>query len=160
MEVSEQNLPEPELLEAIRRLKSGVRTDEASEFLVKKFRARLQSYFTNHRFNPQDAEDLVQDTFRRVFTGIGGLREESRFLGWLFQIARNVRFTAQVGLRQTEELVGSSVDMAETVVVDSAAESPLDAAISNERLRRTWAAKTTAAAEAVPGPEGQPRYEL
>lgn len=140
MENPDLNSTDPELVEAIRHLKDGSRVEDASALVVRRFRVRLQSYFTNHRFSHHDAEDLAQDTFRRVFTGIGGLREDARFLGWLFQIARNVRFTAQSGLRQSEELAGSSMDMAETVIADTTAEDPLEAAISAERLRNTWAA--------------------
>ena len=39
--------------------------------------------------NPQEAEDAVQETFLKLFRGIGGFRSGSRFSTYLFQILHN-----------------------------------------------------------------------
>ena len=97
--------------EAIRRLKAGEARETSSEYLVRSFRARLVSYFRNHSFSNEDAEDLVQEVFRRVFRGIEDLRDEARFIGWMFQIARNVRLTAQSNRSQAVMVGIQDVDL-------------------------------------------------
>lgn len=47
---------------------------------------RMVYYRTRSRM---DAEDLTQDIFIKAFNGLSGLRENSRFKGWLFSIAAN-----------------------------------------------------------------------
>lgn len=39
--------------------------------------------------NPQEAEDAVQETFLKLFRGIGGFRGQARFSTYLFQILHN-----------------------------------------------------------------------
>ncbi len=40
--------------------------------------------------NPDDAEDIVQETFIRVFNAIPNFRGEANFSTWVFRIANNV----------------------------------------------------------------------
>ncbi|MCC6484466.1 MAG: sigma-70 family RNA polymerase sigma factor [Armatimonadetes bacterium] len=40
--------------------------------------------------NPDDAEDIVQETFIRVFNAIQNFRGEANFSTWVFRIANNV----------------------------------------------------------------------
>lgn len=42
------------------------------------------------RVHPQDAEDLMHDSFARAFERLASLREPAAFPGWLLQIARNL----------------------------------------------------------------------
>lgn len=42
------------------------------------------------RVHPQDAEDLMHDSFARAFEQLRRLREPAAFPGWLLQIARNL----------------------------------------------------------------------
>jgi RNA polymerase sigma-70 factor (ECF subfamily) len=39
--------------------------------------------------NPQEAEDAVQETFLKLFRGIGGFHSDARFSTYLFQILHN-----------------------------------------------------------------------
>jgi RNA polymerase sigma-70 factor (ECF subfamily) len=124
------------LLSAIRKLREGP-DEDSSRFLLERFRSRLQGYFRHHRFRDEDAEDLVQETFRRVFRGIGGLEDEARFLGWLFQIANNVRITAQVASHQRDQY---RAELPDTFDNDFPGRQPdpLRIAIAADRLDRTW----------------------
>jgi RNA polymerase sigma-70 factor (ECF subfamily) len=45
--------------------------------------------FLARRVPPADVEDVLQDVFVRMQRGLPALRDEDRFSGWLFQIARN-----------------------------------------------------------------------
>ena len=55
----------------------------------------------------QDAEDAVQETFLRLFRGIGGFRSGSRFSSYLFQILHN---TCLDLLRKRKPAAGSLSD--------------------------------------------------
>ena len=48
-----------------------------------------------HRgFSTEECQDLIQETFLRVYRGIGAFRGESRWEHWLFRIAANTAIKA------------------------------------------------------------------
>lgn len=79
-----------EILDLIARLQTGIDVDASSRRLFEILRPRLISFFLRYRFSTEEAQDLTQETFFRVFRGIGTFRRESRFERWLFEIAGNV----------------------------------------------------------------------
>lgn len=127
---------EDALTRTVRRLKEGQAVEDGARDLVDQFRARLLSYFRRHRFSDADAEDLVQETFRRVLTGVRGLVDPDRFTPWLFQIARNVRLSAQPAAIQQRERI-ADVDPGDR---RDPQPDPLASAIHAERIGRVWAA--------------------
>jgi len=58
--------------------------------------------------SPQEAEDAVQETFLKLFRGIGGFRRGARFSTYLFQILHN---TCMDVLRKRKQAGGSAVAM-------------------------------------------------
>lgn len=80
------------LPDAVRRLREG--ESGAADALDARLRPRLIGYFTLGPWPREEAQDLVQKTLLLVFTNVGQLRDEARFLPWLFAIARNLRSTA------------------------------------------------------------------
>src|SRR5262245_47197861 len=60
--------------------------------LYRRYHARLFSLFCHLNGNSASSEDLVQEVFFRILKYRGTYREDSRFLQWIYQIARNVRF--------------------------------------------------------------------
>ena len=69
-----------------------VQLDEAGAFdeLMKVYRPRLFGRFYRQFRNRQEAEDLVQDVFLRIFRYRVSYRPRAKFASWLFHIARNV----------------------------------------------------------------------
>jgi RNA polymerase sigma-70 factor (ECF subfamily) len=69
----------------------------AFEFLFEKYRDRV--YRIAYRFvrNKDDALDVAQDVFLRVYTGIKGFKTDSKFFTWLYRISTNraIDFTRQ-----------------------------------------------------------------
>ena len=59
--------------------------NEASSELVARYTARLHNFLGG----TSDAMDLVQETFKKVFSHIHSFNEKKSFKSWLFQIARN-----------------------------------------------------------------------
>lgn len=74
--------------------------------LFDRYQKRLFNFFLRLGHPRAASDDLVQDTFLRVLRHAGGYRGDGHFVGWLFQIARNVAADAwqqQVVLTALEE---------------------------------------------------------
>ena len=93
------------ILELIEQIQAGIRVDENSERLFRRFRPGVQSFFVRKRFSVEDSRDLTQDVFLRVFKGIDTFRRESRFERWLWEIAAHIYFN-EVRRRRTEKRDG------------------------------------------------------
>ena len=87
-------LPPPEALddapdEALIRATLG--GDEgAFARLVRRYLRKAMAVAVTYVGTREDAEDVVQETFRRVYQNLRGFDESKRFQPWLFTILRNV----------------------------------------------------------------------
>lgn len=84
----------------VHRLRSGIEREESSRRLDGMLRPRLTRYFLASGFSRAEAEDLVQGVLIRVFQHVQNLREEDRFVPWLFTVARNLGRSARRGHRE------------------------------------------------------------
>ncbi len=64
--------------------------DEAFSELVTRYQDRLVGLLTNMVGNAENAEDLAQDVFLRVYKARNGYEPNAKFSTWLFAIAHNV----------------------------------------------------------------------
>jgi RNA polymerase sigma-70 factor (ECF subfamily) len=64
----------------------------ALEELVRTWEQRLLYFIRRLVDEEQDAWDVLQQTWLRVLTGIGGLREPGSLGPWLYQVARHTAF--------------------------------------------------------------------
>lgn len=64
--------------------------EEAWNVLCARYRNRLIGYFINKGVNPDDSEDLAQDTLIEAMVNLTNLRNPEAFGGWLFTIARGM----------------------------------------------------------------------
>ncbi len=62
----------------------------AWEMLVRRFQGRMFAIAVTYTGDREEARDLTQDIFIRVYRNLDGCRDEDRFLSWLVRIARNV----------------------------------------------------------------------
>ena len=79
--------PTPRLVELIRE---GVEVEANSARLYKLHARGVRNFIARKGFAPEDARDLTQDVFLRVFRSLDSFRFESRFETWLFEIADHV----------------------------------------------------------------------
>ena len=61
----------------------------AFDRLVRHYKSRLISYLSWMMRSPDDAEDVVQETFLRAYKGLRRFRGDSMFSTWLFRIGIN-----------------------------------------------------------------------
>lgn len=64
--------------------------ESAWDVLCERYRNRLIGYFINKGVNPDDSEDLVQDTLIEAIVKLSNLRNPDAFGGWLFSIAQGL----------------------------------------------------------------------
>ncbi len=76
--------PDAPLVEALK-----ARTAAAFDDLVKQFGRRLLNVAMRITKNREDAEDVVQEAFLKVFKNIDGFRADSKFATWLTRIVIN-----------------------------------------------------------------------
>ncbi len=74
--------------EALTRLaKQG--DNPAFDVLLGRYRSYIKRYLLSLTADPDAAEDIIQDTFIKVYTSIQQYRGEASFKSWLFAIVRN-----------------------------------------------------------------------
>jgi RNA polymerase sigma-70 factor (ECF subfamily) len=105
--------PDPQddpVLRLVEEIQAGIRVEENFGELFRRFSPAVRSFYLRKRFPPQEASDLTQDVFLRVFKKIGTFRRESRFERWLWEIVTNIYFN-EIRRRKTEKRSGFEVPL-------------------------------------------------
>ena len=58
--------------------------------IVARYKEKIYRYVYRMTASAEDAEDLTQEVFVRMYTGIGGFRRDASLSTWLFRIAGNL----------------------------------------------------------------------
>lgn len=85
--------------------------EDAFRQLYKNTERSIYSYVLSIVRNPQDAEEVMQETFLKVWTQSGSYHSQGKPLAWMFTIARNLcymkfrdqKHQADIGLDDLEE---------------------------------------------------------
>jgi RNA polymerase sigma factor (sigma-70 family) len=77
----------------IAELKQENTRDLAFHRLVKLYQERLYWHIRKILLNHEDTDDVLQNTFVKVWKSIGNFREESSLYTWLYRIATNEAIT-------------------------------------------------------------------
>jgi RNA polymerase sigma-70 factor (ECF subfamily) len=132
-------LPEsdaPDDLDLMRRLTSG--DDLALNELMSRWQTPLAGFIQRYTGNQEDALDLTQETFVRVYESRNRYQPEGRFSTWLFTIAANLsRNHARWRERHPVIPLDESLDEGGASVgslIAAAGDSPSDSAERNEML--------------------------
>lgn len=91
----------------IERLRNPKKKEGAFRELVDLYQERLYWHIRKIVIRHEDADDVLQNTFLRIFRGIDGFREKSSLHTWMYRIAYNesIRF-----LEQSRRNDGSGLD--------------------------------------------------
>jgi RNA polymerase sigma-70 factor (ECF subfamily) len=94
------------------------RGDEACfQELVSRLRAPLTAFLARRLTRPDDADDVVQETFLRAYRFIDRYDPERRFSTWLFAIGKNVAANHRTAARRRADVERSGAP--ETVATDA-----------------------------------------
>ena len=80
-------------LQLIADLKDESMKESAFRLLVSKYKERLYWHIRKIVLNHEDADDVLQNTFVKVWKNIGSFREEANLYTWLYRIATNESLT-------------------------------------------------------------------
>lgn len=72
---------------AIREFQAGDNPDAAFRVLYETFFPALRRFFARKGLKPEDALDLTQETFLRVYKALDGYEHRERFAPWLYRVA-------------------------------------------------------------------------
>lgn len=70
-------------------LKDSKTQSRAFEVLVNTYKERLYWHIRRIVLNHDDADDVLQNTFVKVFKNINGFKGESKLFSWMYRIATN-----------------------------------------------------------------------
>ena len=77
----------------IRDLKNTNTQSKAFDELVRLYKVRLYWHIRKIVISHDDTDDVLQNTFIKVFKNIGGFKEESKLFSWMYRIATNEAIT-------------------------------------------------------------------
>jgi RNA polymerase sigma-70 factor (ECF subfamily) len=125
---------------AVRDLQAGINAAENFDLLFRRYYRLLEHFFRRRRCSAEQAEDLLQETYLRVYRGVGCFRHEARFETWLLKIASSVfndlvcRKASSLGTPLEVAITTSKFEAELTRrVSQSAAANPLERAVRRER---------------------------
>jgi RNA polymerase sigma factor (sigma-70 family) len=75
--------------EQLSALIAGAATEEVCSELFRRYNKKIYLWCFNYTHDPEDAVDLTQDIFIKIFRNIGQFSGLSRFSTWVYQITRN-----------------------------------------------------------------------
>lgn len=102
----------------LRRVLDGDET--AFAVLVRRYEAKLRVYVAQIVGTDEEARDLVQETFVRVWNNLASYDPQYRFSTWLFRIARNLAIDQLRRRRPVVPLEQGVNDEGETLELDPA----------------------------------------
>jgi len=79
-----------ELLELFR---DAERRNFAFNLIIRKYQQKLYWHIRKMVIKHDDADDILQNTFIKVWKGLDGFREDSKLYTWLYRIATNESLT-------------------------------------------------------------------
>ncbi|MCK4640575.1 MAG: RNA polymerase sigma factor [Candidatus Marinimicrobia bacterium] len=119
-------------IEIIERIKNG--DEMAFQQIMSKYGERVMGLAFHFTKNYQDAEDLYQETFIKVYRNINSFRFESEFFTWVYRILANQAFNYfRKSKRMTIVDPGENDYLWETIPADESSEA--DQATLNSSLR-------------------------
>lgn len=84
---------EAEDQELIDRLMAPATRSSAFSVVVRTYQERLYWHIRKMVLSHEDANDVLQNTFMKAWSGIDGFRGDARFTSWLYRIATNETLT-------------------------------------------------------------------
>ena len=77
----------------VAHLQKGERKEEAFSKLVALYKERLYWHVRNMVKNHEDANDVLQNTFIKIFRYINNFKGDSKLYSWMYRIATNESIT-------------------------------------------------------------------
>jgi len=125
-----KQLNDQELLELFREEKSKER---AFELIIKKYEQKIYWLIRRYVNDHNDADDLMQEVFIKIWKGLANFREDSQLYTWMFRIASNecVNFH-----RKNKQKVQVAIeDVNEQEFINKVGDNPMDGTKIQQKLQ-------------------------
>ena len=76
-------------IELLNKFKQPEQKEKAFTDIIKKYQEKLYWHIRRMVVEHEDANDMLQNTFIKVWNGLGSFREDSQLYTWLYRIATN-----------------------------------------------------------------------
>ncbi|MBP6758341.1 MAG: sigma-70 family RNA polymerase sigma factor [Flavobacterium sp.] len=101
--------------EFIQELLNPKTQNQAFQKLLKEYQKPLYNHVRNILLNHDDADDVLQNTFVKVFQNLNKFKGESKLFSWMYRIATNEALTflnhkAKLGGVSSETLQNKTID--------------------------------------------------
>ncbi len=101
--------------EFIQELLNPKTQNQAFQKLLKEYQKPLYNHVRNILLNHDDADDVLQNTFVKVFQNLNKFKGESKLFSWMYRIATNEALTflshkAKLGGVSSETLQSKAID--------------------------------------------------
>ncbi len=83
----------PDDLELLSDFKDPLKKERAFTAIIKKYQERLYWHIRRMVVDHEDANDVLQNMFIKVWKGLENFREDSQLYTWLYRIATNESLT-------------------------------------------------------------------
>lgn len=101
--------------ELLNQFKHAQTRERSFELIIKKYQERLYWHVRRMVVDHEDANDVLQNTFIKVWKSLENFREESQLYTWLYRIATNESLTF---LAQQRKKSTVSIDQEDQVLVN------------------------------------------
>ena len=105
----------------LQEFRNPITKEAAFTMLVKKYQERIYWLIRRMVVSHEDANDVVQNTFIRVWNGLEKFREDSQLYTWIYRVATNecLSFLEQKKRKSLASLSEKDQERAEQVKADS-----------------------------------------
>jgi len=120
--------------------------DERFDTMFRKYYARVWRYFRANRISDDEAHDLAQDTFKRVFERLGDIRNENNPGPFIATVARTILLN-RVRARQTQKRSATVVEIDDPELLFEVPAPALGDPVEAQQLRAQIAAAVSRLSE-------------
>jgi RNA polymerase sigma-70 factor, ECF subfamily len=108
------------------RIKMG--DEQAFELLYRKYHIRLCGFANKYLNDPEEAREIVQEVFIKIWEGRGDINPEESLCSYLFKITTNI----SINRLRHKNVESKYVEIYKLVYVDNREISPYDSLLANE----------------------------
>ncbi|MBX9851395.1 MAG: sigma-70 family RNA polymerase sigma factor [Cytophagaceae bacterium] len=107
--------------ELLKRFRDKATQGYAFNLLVRKYQHRIYWHIRRMVIDHEDANDVTQNTFLKVWKGLDGFKEESQLYTWIYRIATNesLSFLKQKRTRFFIPMIDVEQDLAKSLEADT-----------------------------------------
>lgn len=116
-------------------VKLSLENQENFVYLVDRYKGKLSSYIKRlTNANNEDAEDILQEVFIKVYLNLNGFNKDLKFSSWVYRITHNQVISGHRKIKARPE--GYAVNLDDQLAKNLAAETDIEGQADNKILQQ------------------------